>query len=96
MKNLSVLKTSADTIIQKKFENRTKIPKIWGEIFDKSAKSYLSSHLWTRKSRRMMRNLILTMLGKGGNEIFFAAGEKNKSCAEYTPLLIIFAKKYRH
>ena len=38
------------------------------------------------------------MLGKGGNEIFFAAGEKNESCAEYTVYtpLLIFVKKYKH
>ena len=46
----SLLKTSADTTpttIPKNFENRTKYT-------EKSAKSYLSSHLQTQKSIRMM------------------------------------------
>ena len=53
IKNKSLLKTSADTtptINPKNFENRTKNTK----YTEKSAKSYLSSHLQTQKSIRMM------------------------------------------
>ena len=57
VKNYSVLKTKTDTIIkrEKKFKSdqKTRV----GEIFKKSAKSYLSSHLilQTQKSRSIMK-----------------------------------------